>query len=255
MIDSHCHIHGDGFEADRAAVLERARAAGITAMLTVGTDLTDSRAAAALAKGVPEVYAALGIHPQAAETYGPDDVKALAALQGPKVIAVGETGYDLHYTPESFERQRELFRAHVALAAELELPLIIHDREAHAQTLELLDELAAWQLGGVLHCFSGDAAMAAYAVERGYYISVPGVVTFKNSAVLREALTVVPLENLLIETDCPYLAPVPRRGKRNEPAYLGFTLATLAELKGLTVQRLEQITTLNFNRLFKNALL
>jgi len=255
MIDSHCHIHGSEFDLDLPAVLDSARLNGVKAMLTVGTSPEDSASAVELAKRNVDIYCAIGIHPQSADEFATDDVSNLRNLHCAKVLAVGETGFDLHYTPDTIALQRRLFIAHIELTRELGLPLIIHDRDAHQQTMDLLDEFSAWDLGGVMHCFSGDAAMAAQVVERGYYISVPGVVTFKNSAVLREAVKVVPLERLLIETDCPYLAPVPKRGKRNEPAYLPHTLKTLAELLNLTAEELDAITTENFNRLFKTALL
>lgn len=255
MIDSHCHIHGNEFDLDLPAVLNEARASGVRAMLTVGTSPEDSANAAELANRTQDVYCAIGIHPQSADEFKAEDVLNLRSLPCAKVLAVGETGFDLHYTPETLDLQRQLFIAHIKLARELGLPLIIHDRDAHEQTMALLDEFKAWDLGGVMHCFSGDAAMAGQVVERGYYVSVPGVITFKNSAMLREAVKVVPLERLLIETDCPYLAPVPKRGKRNEPAYLAHTLKTLAELLNLTTAELDAITTANFNRLFKTALL
>ena len=175
MIDSHCHIHGSEFDLDLSAVLDSARLSGVKAMLTVGTSPEDSARAVELAKCNVDIYCAIGIHPQAAEEFGADDVNGLRNLHCAKVLAVGETGFDLHYTPDTIALQRRLFIAHIELARELGLPLIIHDRDAHQQTMELLDEFGAWDLGGVMHCFSGDAAMAAQVVERGYYISVPKI--------------------------------------------------------------------------------
>ncbi len=254
LIDSHNHLHFDNFRKDRSDVMDRARQAGVKAMLLVGIDPDDTLRALETAEAREGLFTSMGIHPQMAGVFSPEDVRALAALaENGKIVAVGETGFDLYRTPETEDQQKELFRAHIELARSCSLPLIIHDRDAHRQTVDMLEEEGAWSLGGVFHCFSGDAAMASHIVAKGFFLSVPGVLTYKNAAVLREAVCVCPLESLLIETDAPYLAPVPYRGKRNEPSYLIETIRELAAIKKIDAECMAEITTDNFFRLFARA--
>lgn len=254
LTDSHNHLHLDDFRTDRSEVMDRARQAGVKAMLLVGIDPDDTLRALAAAETGDGLFASIGIHPQMAGLFSPEDVRALSALaQNGKVVAVGETGFDLYRAPGTEDQQKELFRAHVALARSCSLPLIIHDRDAHRQTVDLLEEEGAWSLGGVFHCFSGDAAMAGHIVGKGFFLSVPGVLTYKNATALREAVSACPLESLLVETDAPFLAPVPYRGKRNEPSFLIETIRELAAIKKIKVERMAEITTENFFRLFARA--
>ncbi len=248
--DSHNHIHLKHYSADREEVLERARAVGVESMLLVGTDPVDSRRAVEFAGMNEGIYSAVGIHPQQAAEFGPEDVFNLKDIADKKTIAIGETGFDLYYTAESVDQQRSLFAAHIELARDMKLPLIIHDRDAHKETVMLLDELDGWSCGGVMHCFSGDVDMARYCVECGFYISITGVVTFKNGGMLRDVVREIPAERLLVETDAPYLTPVPNRGKRNEPAYLLNTLERMADIKGCELAEMANITSDNFQKLF-----
>ena len=250
LADSHNHIHFS--ECDTEKILQRSQAAGVVNQLLVGIDPEDCRCALDVATPVPGLFAAIGIHPQLAGEYAPIDVLALEDLAGPKVVAVGETGFDLYRTPTTAELQAELFRAHIELARRLKLPLVIHDRQAHSQTLSLLDENDGWTLGGVMHCFSGDVSLARIILDKGFYISIPGVITYKNARDLVAAATYAPAERLLIETDAPYLSPQPYRGKPNEPAYLVETLACLARIKEIDIDEMAAITVHNFQALFLN---
>lgn len=254
LADSHNHLHFDDFRKDRTKVMDRAYKEGVKAMLLVGIDPDDSRRALETAEARDGLFASMGIHPQKAGVFSVDDVHALAVLaQKDKIVAVGETGFDLYRTPGTEDQQKELFKAHIELARSCSLPLIIHDRDAHRQTVDLLEQEKAWSLGGVFHCFSGDAAMASHIVDKGFFLSIPGVLTYKNAAVLREAVRVCPLEFLLVETDAPYLAPVPYRGKRNEPSYMVETVRALAAIKNIDEERMAEITTENFFHLFARA--
>ncbi len=249
--DSHNHLQFHAFNKDRKEVIDRAFSSGVRNMLLVGTDPVDSEKALELASLDKGIQVSLGIHPQNAGKYTAEDVHSLQSLIGRgKVAAVGETGFDLYRTPESEPLQRELFRAHISLAKSLSLPLVIHDRDAHVQTMRVLNEEDAWQLGGVFHCYSGDAEMASTILEKGFYISVPGVVTFQNASSLREVVRMCPMEKLLVETDAPYLAPVPFRGKRNEPAYLIHTIEQIAKIKGCASEDIARETTMNYDKLF-----
>lgn len=249
-IDTHAHLEMDAFDADREEVLARAAAAGLTAIVTVGTTLPDCEKAVALARSHGQVFASVGIHPHEARDAGAAAYEALRRLAAePKVVALGEIGLDFFYDHSPREQQLKSFAEQLDLAAELDLPVIIHDRDAHGETLGLLRERRG-RLRGVLHCFSGDAAMAQECVELGYYISVAGPVTYPKADQLRSAAREVPLERLLVETDCPYLAPQSRRGKRNEPAYVIETARRLAELRGVPLPEMERITADNARRLF-----
>ena len=252
FIDSHAHIDGAEFQEDFTAMLDRAAAAGVGQIVVVGADLASSRAAVALAERYPQLVAVVGIHPHDAasvtEAYY-DEIRLLASGNA-KVVAIGEIGLDFYRDRSPRQVQEEVFRRFIRLARELRLPIVVHDRDAHDRVMTILREEQAAEIGGVLHCFSGDLAMARKCIEMGFYLSIPGTVTYPSNECLREVVRGVKIEHLLIETDCPYLAPVPHRGKRNEPAFVVRTAEKIAELKGLTTEDVGRITTLNCQRLF-----
>ena len=249
-IDSHAHLEMTEFDRDREEVIARATAAGLTAIITVGTTISDCEKAAEIARCHPRVYAAIGIHPHEvkgidAGTY--DTLRALAKQE--KVVAIGEIGLDFFYDHSPREVQLRCFAEQLDLALEMDLPVIIHDRDAHAETLQML-ERGRGRLRGVLHCFSGDLKMARECLEMGFHLSVAGPVTYKKADRLRAVAREIPAERLLVETDAPYLAPQPWRGKRNEPAYVVETARCLAELRGVPVEELERQMEENARRLF-----
>jgi TatD DNase family protein len=250
MVDSHNHIHFRAFRQDLPEVMHRAASGGIRAMLTVGIDPRDCSKALDIARIYQGVYVSLGIHPQNGGRFAGQEVYGLRDLCSEPVVAIGETGFDLYRTPESEDAQKDLFLAHIDLARELKLPLIIHDRAAHVQTMAVLNDRGAWSLGGVFHCFSGDAALAREVVRKGFLVSIPGVVTFRNSTQLKEVVQTIPLECLLVETDAPYLTPEPFRGKRNEPLFTAQTVEEIARIKGVEPDEVARQTTVNFCRLF-----
>ena len=252
FIDTHCHLDFPDYQGDLELVIRRAEQAGVREMISVGIDLDTSRKALELARRWPGVYATVGVHPHHVNEVGDGDYQALRELaEHPKVVAYGEIGLDYvkEYSPAA--QQREHFAAQVELAGELKLPLIVHDREAHADTMAILRAAGELPAGGVMHCFSGDSVLAREVLDLGFYISIPGVVTFKSAATLGEAVGMIPLERLLLETDAPFLAPVPRRGKRNEPAYVPHIAAKVAEIKGCDVEDVARHTTANARRLFR----
>jgi len=257
FVDSHAHIDGAEFDADREAVIERAREAGVSAILNVGTGDPNSGAfqrAVELAEKNANVYAALGVHPHDARLFdrSAEELITKLATQSPRVIAWGEIGLDFHYDNSPRDVQLKVFRRQLQLARELRLPVIIHTREAEAETIALLKlEWAGSGLPGIMHCFSGSLSLAREAVALGLSISFSGIVTFKKANELREIAKQVPLDKLLIETDCPFLTPVPFRGKRNEPAYVVEVARCLAELRELSLEELGRVTTDNFSRLFQ----
>jgi TatD DNase family protein len=251
ITDSHNHIHFRAFRNDRQDVIERAVSLGVENMLAVGIDPKDCRKALDIARAHQGIFVSLGIHPQNGGAYRGDDVHALRGMASDgAVAAIGETGFDLYRTPESEPGQKALFIAHIELARELGLPIVIHDRMAHRETCDVLDDLNAWSLGGVFHCFSGDVQLARLIVRKGFLISIPGVVTFKNARDLREVVQSIPDEFILAETDAPYLAPDPFRGKRNEPGYVIKTIEEIAKIRGISTEEAAHITTENFQRLF-----
>jgi TatD DNase family protein len=250
LVDSHCHLDYATPE-DRPEILARARRAGVETMLTIGTRLGEFAGVRAIADSDPNIWCSVGIHPHeaAAEADRVSQVTALAAHE--KVVGIGETGLDFHYDHSPRELQALAFRAHCAASRETNYPLIVHSRGADAETAEILREEKP--PAGVIHCFSTGRALAEAALALGFYISLSGIVTFKNAAELRAIVPDIPLERLLIETDAPYLAPVPMRGKRNEPAFIVHTAAAVAALKGIAVEELARATTENFFRLFSKA--
>jgi len=255
LVDSHCHLDFDVFDADREATIARARAAGVTTMLTICTHLSKFDAVRAVAEADPEIWCSVGVHPHEAAGEGIDAPEALVQRAAhPKVVGIGETGLDFYYDHSPREAQRVNFRAHIAAARATGLPLIVHAREADEETAQVLrEEAGKGGLTGVMHCFSSGRALAEAALQIGFYISLSGIVTFKNAEELREIARDVPLDRLLVETDAPYLAPMPLRGKRNEPAFVAHTARFVAELKGVDEAELAHITTDNFYRLFRKA--
>jgi len=253
LIDTHVHLDDTRFNEDREAVIARAQEAGVEAFVTIGCDLATSQAAVTLADQHPSVYASIGVHPHEVKHISDgwyDEFRRLA--QSKNVVAYGEIGLDYHYNHSSPKEQRERFREQIQLARELALPVIIHTREAQEDTVKILREERASDIGGVLHCFSGDAWLAKDALDLGFYLSFSGIVTFQNATALRETAKTVPLDRLLIETDCPYLAPVPYRGKRNEPAYVTHVAKQLTAIHpALTLEDIARNTTRNAKRLFK----
>ena len=251
MIDSHAHVHDRAFDDDRDAVLERARAARVERILTVGCDLEDSARAVETAKRYGLV-ASVGIHPHEAKD-APDDVAAAFAplLDAGEVVAIGETGLDFYYDHSPREAQERALRAQIAIARERRLPIVFHVRDAHERMAEILREELEAGMRGVVHCFTGNTAQASvYADEFGLYLGIGGVLTFKNAGDLREAVTAMGAERLLLETDSPYLAPIPMRGKRNEPAFVKHTLERLAQTLELAPSAVAEITTRNAESLF-----
>jgi TatD DNase family protein len=250
MIDSHAHLHMDEFNEDRSDVVQRAKEVGLTALITIGTSVADSERALETAMRYDFVYASVGVHPHEVKDMDSSTVDSLRELaRREKVVAVGEIGLDFYYLHSPKELQFHHFADQLDLAVELDLPVIIHDRDAHRETMEFL-AYRKGRLRGVLHCFSGDVEMAAKCVDLGFYISIAGPVTYKKSEPLQKIAGQMPIETLLVETDAPYLAPQPWRGKRNEPAYVVETARRVAELRGISLAKLEEATEQNTRRLF-----
>ncbi len=253
LVDSHCHLDDHRYDDDREAVIGRARQAGVQYMLAIGTGdgPPHLEAAVRLADTYPFVFATVGIHPNDACKINLNTFEKLAELLShPKVKAIGEIGLDYHWgTPK--EAQVPVFVRQMELAAETRMPIVIHTRDAWRDTLDLLrTHWAPTGLGCVMHCFTGDAAAARECLDLGFHLSFGGVTTFPKSAEIREAARITPADRLLLETDCPYLAPMPYRGKRNEPAYVAYTAQVIAEVRGVPVEQLAAETTANFERLF-----
>jgi TatD DNase family protein len=253
VIDSHCHLDSEQFNEDRDAVIGRALAAGVENMVAIGTGNgpPDLEAGIRLADRYPSFYATVGVHPHDAakassETF--DDLKNL--LAHPKVIAIGEIGLDYHYDFSPRETQRDVFIEQMRIARDAKKPIVIHTREAWADTVALLREhWAPAGIGGIMHCFSGGSEQAREALDLGFYLSFGGIVTFPKAVEIQEAAKMAPSNRILVETDAPYLAPVPKRGKRNEPAYVVDTAKKLAELRGVSLSEIESATTQNFKHL------
>jgi TatD DNase family protein len=252
MIDSHCHLDPQYFAADLADVLARARAAGVEAFVCVGVGRTldAPRAAVALAAAEPDVFATVGVHPHDVGTMAEADWDALDELaRRPRVVGIGETGLDYYYDHSPREAQQAAYRRFVAMARAARLPVVSHVRDAHEGAAAILREEQAGD--GVIHCFSGGVADARAYLDLGQHLSFSGILTFKNAGDIREAAAFAPLDRILIETDAPYLAPIPYRGKKNEPAYIAQTLAALASVRGLTPAEVDAATTANARRLFR----
>ncbi len=240
LFDTHAHLHFPEFSQDLEAVLSRAREAGVDYMLTIGTDLETSGQAVLLAEKHSEIYAAVGIHPHDAAKADEAAFEGIWRLaeSSPKVVAIGETGLDFFRNLSPRETQEHVFRRQLELARRVKKPVLIHCRDAHAETLEILREEGVQGMGGIMHCFSGDAALARQCLDLGLLISFAGPVTYPNAKRLPEVVKMVPSDRLVVETDCPFLPPQPYRGKRNEPAYLAVTARRVAELKGVPLDTL-----------------
>ena len=258
MIDSHCHLADETFAADLDEVIARAREAGVErALVILEAGNAKEAAQAARVTGLwPEVRFAIGVHPHQAHQFAGDPGRAAAIVREqfaatPAAVAVGEIGLDYHYDFSPRDVQHAVFRAQVRLARELERPVVIHTREADEDTLAILREEGGGELRGVLHCFTGTDALAAAGVDLGFFISLAGIITFPRATDLRETVRRLPVERLLTETDSPFLAPVPHRGKRNEPAYVARVVEALADLHGLTPEDMAARTSANFHTLFR----
>jgi len=256
FIDSHAHIDSPEFDADRVEVIQRARDAGVSGILNVGTGDPHSGAlerAVELGEKYQSVYTAVGIHPHEARLFDDEAENRLAHLirQSSRIIAWGEIGLDFHYDNSPRQVQMDVFRRQLGLARAANLPVIIHTREAEDETIGIIEsEWVGSDLPGIMHCFSGSLGLAEKAVNLGFLISFSGILTFKKAEELRAVAKQVPLDRLLIETDCPFLSPIPFRGKRNEPAYVVEVARCLAGLRGLSLQEIARTTTENFNRVF-----
>jgi TatD DNase family protein len=252
LVDSHAHLDSKPYANDLDAVIEHAGEQGVAHILTVGCDLESSRASVDLALRYPNIYASVGIHPHDASSVNDAVIDELTSMinSSDKVVSVGETGLDYYRDRSPRDMQRAAFRRHIQLAKDTGKPLIIHDREAHEDVVKILQEERASEIGGVLHCFSGDLAMARKCMEMGFYISFAGPLTYPKNDALRAIAQALPIDIMLVETDCPYLSPQPWRGKRCEPAYVRTTAEKLAETKGLTLEDVARITSLNAWRLF-----
>ena len=252
LVDSHCHLDFPDFTAEREAIIARARSAGVETMLTICTRLDEFDGVRAIAEAHDEIWCSVGAHPHEAQDHSALAAQDLVALAAhPKVVGIGETGLDYHYDLSPRDIQERVFRIHIAASRETGLPLIIHAREADDEIARILQEERPPP--GVMHCFSSGRALAEAALALGFYISISGIVTFRNADELRVIVRDLPLDRLLIETDAPYLAPVPYRGKRNEPAFVAATAAAVAALKGVEPQHLAEVTSANFFRLFGKA--
>jgi TatD DNase family protein len=250
LTDSHCHLDHEQFHEDREAVIDRARAAGVECMMAIGTGdgPPDLEAGIRLADRYPFIYATVAVHPHEASKATEETFARLRELaRHPKVLAIGEMGLDYHYDFSPRQVQREVFERQLGLAAEARKPIVIHTREAWADTLEVLR--SRWRGEGIMHCFTGDEAQAREALDLGFYLSFGGVLTFPKAESVRQAARIAPQDRILVETDCPYLAPVPRRGKRNEPAFIVDTARRLAEVRGCAPEAIAEQTTRNFQHL------
>ncbi|WP_395611606.1 TatD family hydrolase [Allosphingosinicella sp.] len=255
FVDSHCHLNYKGLVEDQQGVLERARAAGVSKMLNISTRAAEWDAVIAVAERESDVMASVGIHPHEADVHPDVETATLVEKAAhPKVIGIGESGLDYYYDHSDRARQRDSFRNHVAAARETQLPLIVHTRDAEDDTWEILsDEMGRGAYPALIHCFTASQDFAEKVLSLGLYISISGIVTFRNAKALQEAAKAVPLDRLLIETDSPFLAPVPHRGRPCEPAFVADTARFLAELRGEPVETLAEATSANFYRLFSKA--
>lgn len=259
LIDSHCHLDFPELATDESGVLARAKTAGVAGMLTIGTRLDQFEKVRAIAERHGNVWCSVGVHPHEAKEEGqstPRDLgdRLIEATRHPKVIGIGETGLDFYYEHSPRAEQAESFRAHIAASRQTGLPLIVHTRDADQETGNILEEeYGKGAFPGLIHCFSSGPEVARRALALGMFISISGIVTFKAAESLRTIVRDIPIDRLLVETDAPYLAPVPKRGKTNEPAFVAHTAAKVAELKGVSVGELEAATTENFFKLFAKA--
>lgn len=255
LIDSHCHLDFKDFDEDRDAVLHRAKQAGVELMVTISTKITEAQKIISLAETSEALVCSVGIHPHEAGREPETSAEDLVALaQHEKVVGIGETGLDYFYEHSPRDAQKRNFRAHIEACRDSKLPLIVHARDADEDTADILeDEMTKGAYPGLIHCFTAGPELARRALDIGFYISISGIATFKNASDLRETIKSVPLDRLLVETDAPFLAPVPNRGKRNEPSFVADTAAMLADIKDVSVDEIARITTDNFFNLFTKA--
>jgi TatD DNase family protein len=252
LIDSHAHLEMPDFKRDLEQVIQRANESGVGYIFTVGTEKKDWKRALEIADSHPSIYAILGVHPHNAREIDDQTYGALRELcQHEKVRAYGEIGLDFYRNLSPRDIQLGRFREQIGLARDLHLPIVVHDREAHRETLEILRSEKAEECGGIIHCFSGDDEMAKKCMDMGFLISVPGTVTYKNAERYREIIKSIPLESLLVETDAPFLTPVPFRGKRNEPGYVRYTAQKVAEVKMVSLEKVAEVTTENALRVYR----
>lgn len=253
LIDSHAHIQGSEFAADFQAVIDRAHVAGVEKIVVVGGagELSSNEAAVAVAHTFPGLFATVGMHPHNAKDVSEEDLKRLKELTADtKVVAVGETGLDFYYDHSPRDLQMKIFARFIHMARETDLPIVVHDRDAHREIAELLRSEGGGELRGVIHCFTGDYEAAKTFLDLGFYLSFSGIITFKNAEPLRDVARKSPLERMLVETDSPYLAPAPHRGKRNEPAFVRLVAEAIAQVKGVGVDEVAEVTSLNARLLF-----
>ena len=252
-IDSHAHIDFDDLASQGDALFERMQAARVSHVVCIGVSLENFPRVLAVAQARDNVFATVGVHPEHTEGEEPDVARLLALAADPKVIAIGETGLDYYWHKDQPEWQRERFRVHIRAARAAGLPLVIHTRDSAADVLRILEEEGAGEVGGVMHCFTETLAVAEAAIALGFHISFSGILTFKNATQIKEVAASIPLDRILIETDSPYLAPVPYRGKLNEPSYVPHVAAEIARLRGIPLETVEQATAINFRRCFPRA--
>ncbi|MTI82086.1 MAG: TatD family deoxyribonuclease [Firmicutes bacterium] len=253
LIDSHAHLDDQRFDEDREEVIKRAKENGLSNIINIGHDMQSSRSSVQLAEKYPFIFAAVGVHPHDAKDVPNDYLKQLEELsRHDKVLAIGEIGLDYYYDMSPREVQKKVFLEQLNLAKELNMPVIVHLRDAYGDFLEIMRKERLEPTTGVMHCFSGSSEVAKECLDMGFYISFAGPITFKNAPKVREAASQVPLNKLLVETDCPYLTPVPYRGKRNEPAYVQYTAEQLATVKEISIEELSSAVTDNTKKLFGN---
>ena len=253
LVDSHAHIQGKEYVGEVESVIARAREMGVEKIVVVGGagDMSSNTDAITLAALYENVYATVGMHPHDAKDVGANELESLRRLTAhPRVVAIGETGLDYYYNHSPHEMQRRVFTQFIHMARNTGLPIVVHERDAARETVELLCSEGAGKLSGVIHCFTGSYEAACAYLDLGFYLSFTGIITFKNAESLRDVVRKVPLENMLVETDSPFLTPVPHRGKRNEPAYVRFVAETIADLKGVSLAEVGEKTSGNVHRLF-----
>ena len=251
LVDSHAHLDGKQFADDLDETIDRATSYGISNILTIGCDIESSKRSISIAEKYEQIFAAVGVHPHDAKEINTESLKILGSmLRHPKVVALGEIGLDFYRDRSPRDIQRSAFRKQIQLAKEMGKPIIIHDRDAHEEVIQILREENSSEVGGVLHCFSGDLRMARQCLDLGFYLSFTGTITYPKNEETRDIIKAIPIERILVETDCPYLSPQKFRGKRNEPAYVRYTAEKIAEIKKLSIDNVAQITSRNCHDLF-----
>ena len=251
LIDSHCHLDMRDFDKDREAVIQRAQKDGIVHIISIGIDVGSSQSAIDLARQYDFISATVGCHPHDADECSSLDLEKLTSMAvEPEVVAWGEIGLDYYRNYSKKENQRKIFQVQLELAQRAELPVIIHDRDAHKEVYAILEKMGKGERKGIIHCFSGDRGLAEAFIALGYYISIPGTVTYKKAGQIKEVAATIPLDRMLVETDAPFLAPVPRRGKRNEPSYVAYTAREIARLRDIPFETVAEQTTRNARTIF-----